>query len=388
MLSQNKCPQRCRALEIFGSSENAIQEASRNCVAGRLCAYSGTKYACLAQRDLLRSSPRLSFRIAPAVSGHVHGCFQGCTKKIGGLLRACCSDDGMHRRCCRVYAQRRRAGLALAARDAAMARRRQARRALSLALLGLQIQSFQLPTQKIGHRRRPRPCEPLRAAPYDAAEALYAYIASPSPVHDALHAAGTAYAGLIDAHPLATKSVTNAVVGVTGDAIAQRGQVYDRQRAARYALKGLGGGLLWAFYFDVADAFAVNSVDGPAARVALQMALEQFFWVPLYVAFYDLPFASRLNGVPARRVPNVVRDSYVSTLVSSAKLWTPANLLVYSTPVEYRLLVSNIFDLAWNTVNSDISASCSEECPVGDGPPGASRMCPPERPPSAIPTSR
>ena len=145
---------------------------------------------------------------------------------------------------------------------------------------------------------------------------------------------------------------------------------------------------MWAFYFDFADAFAVNSVDGPAARVALQMALEQFFWVPLYVAFYDLPFASRLNGVPARRVPNVVRDSYVSTLVASAKLWTPANLLVYSTPVEYRLLVSNVFDLAWNTVNSDIAASCTEECPVGDGPPGASRMCPPDRPPEALPTSR
>ena len=83
-----------------------------------------------------------------------------------------------------------------------------------------------------GRRRRTR-CEPLSAAPYDAAEALYAYIASPSPVHDALHAAGTAYAGLIDAHPLVTKSVTNALVGVTGDAIAQRGQAYDRQRAAR-----------------------------------------------------------------------------------------------------------------------------------------------------------
>jgi hypothetical protein len=302
-----------------------------------------------------------------------------------------------------------------------MARPRPGRRLLSLALLVLQIQSFQLPAPKLhaaaaqtsrrphgaasrrppaagtasgfalgpaAGRRRRTPCAPLSAAPYDAAEALYAYIASPSPVHDALHAAGTAYAGLIDAHPLATKSVTNALVGVTGDAIAQRGQAYDRQRAARYALKGLGGGLLWAFYFDFADAFAVNSVDGPAARVALQMALEQFFWVPLYVAFYDLPFASRLNGVPARRVPNVVRDSYVSTLVASAKLWTPANLLVYSTPVEYRLLVSNIFDLAWNTVNSDISASCSEECPVGDGPPGASRMCPPERPPEALPTSR
>ena len=182
-----------------------------------------------------------------------------------------------------------------------MAWRRLPRRALSLALLVLQIQSFQLPAPKLlaaaahrsrrhdgaggrrppvagpalSGRRRRTPCEPLSAAPYDAAEALYAYIASPSPVHDALHAAGTAYAGLIDAHPLATKSVTNAVVGVTGDAIAQRGQAYDRQRAARYALKGLGGGLLWAFYFDFADAFAINAVDGPAAGRSPQSTVSE-----------------------------------------------------------------------------------------------------------------
>ena len=113
-----------------------------------------------------------------------------------------------------------------------MARPRPGRRLLSLALLVLQIQSFQLPAPKLhaaaaqssrrphgagsrrppaaipasAGRRRRTPCAPLSAAPYDAAEALYAYIASPSPVHDALHAAGTAYAGLIDAHPLATKS--------------------------------------------------------------------------------------------------------------------------------------------------------------------------------------
>ena len=129
--------------------------------------------------------------------------------------------------------------------------RRGVAKPLLFATLLLQIQSFQLPAPKLhaaaaqssrrphgagsrrppaaipasAGRRRRTPCAPLRAAPYDAAEALYAYIASPSPVHDALHAAGTAYAGLIDAHPLATKSVTNAVVGVTGDAIAQRGQV-------------------------------------------------------------------------------------------------------------------------------------------------------------------
>ena len=292
-----------------------------------------------------------------------------------------------------------------------MARPRPGRRLLSLASLVLQIQSFQLPAPKLhaaaAHRvddptvrapttprrgprprggddeRRARRCRPPPTTPPEAH--------APSRRRRRSRRAARRRDRVrrpLDAHPLATKSVTNALVGVTGDSTAQRGQVCDRQRAARYALKGLGGGLLWAFYFDFADAFAINAVDGPAARVALQMALEQFFWVPLYVAFYDLPFASRLNGVPARRVPNVVRDSYVSTLVASAKLWTPANLLVYSTPVRVPPLVSNVFDLAWNTVNSDIAASCTEECPVGDGPPGASRMCPPDRPPEALPTSR
>ena len=39
--------------------------------------------------------PTFDTPIGTAVSGHVHGCFQGCTKKIGGMVRACCSDDGI-----------------------------------------------------------------------------------------------------------------------------------------------------------------------------------------------------------------------------------------------------------------------------------------------------
>ena len=58
MLSQNKCPQRCRALEYFGSSENAIQDASRNCVAGRLRVLRHQIMpACPAQGELLDGQP-------------------------------------------------------------------------------------------------------------------------------------------------------------------------------------------------------------------------------------------------------------------------------------------------------------------------------------------
>ena len=75
--------------------------------------------------------------------------------------------------------------------------------------------------------------------------------------------------------------------------------------------------------------------------------------MPLYVAFYDLPFASRLNGVPARQVPNVVRVSYVSALRGLQTLDAGEFAGVFHTG-QYRLLVSNVFDLAWNTVNSDM----------------------------------
>lgn len=251
---------------------------------------------------------------------------------------------------------------------------------LATVLLG--IESFQQPSSNVAvgtrRRRRPRPLAPLSAAPLDAVEALNTFINAANPLHDALTAIGTQYIGCLNEAPLATKCVTNALVGVTGDAIAQRDQAYDSKRAMNYALKGIGGGMLWVQYFDFADAFAVHAVDEAWARVAVQMALEQFLWVPLYVALYDLPMSAMLNGVKHRRVPRIVGDKFAPTVVASAQLWTPANLLVYSAPREYRLLVSNVFDLAWNAVNSDISASCSEECPVGDGPPGASRMCPPE----------
>ena len=39
--------------------------------------------------EMLMASPLLSFPIAPAVSGHVHGCFQGCKKKNRGVAQLC-----------------------------------------------------------------------------------------------------------------------------------------------------------------------------------------------------------------------------------------------------------------------------------------------------------
>lgn len=181
--------------------------------------------------------------------------------------------------------------------------------------------------------------------------------------YDALRAspAAVAYDALLGAHPLATKAWTNGLVAFLGDALAQSRDpavaAYDRARGLRFCAKAVVGGAMWVGFYDLADA-ATAELAG-SARVAASVALEQLVWAPLYFAFYDLPAASLLNGVAPDDAPAVVKRMLPSTLLASAKIWTPANILVYSAPLEYRLAVSNAFDLLWSTVNADIAVDCT-----------------------------
>ena len=187
----------------------------------------------------------------------------------------------------------------------------------------------------------------------------------------ALTAGADAYTALLDAYPLATKVCTNAAVALAGDYVSQcRDETLDAYsplRGARYAAKGVVGGFLWVHYFDAVDAWTAGVSGFP--RVLDQMFVEQFLWCPIYFAFYDLPTASLFNGVAPENIPGIVRAKLLGMLASNAKLWTPANFIVYSVPLEYRLAASNVFDLAWNTISSEIAASCDEEaCDVVDAP--------------------
>ena len=51
-----------------------------------------------------------------------------------------------------------------------------------------------------------------------------------------------------------------------------------------------------------------------------------------------------------------MRERLGELLVANAKLWTPANLLVYNAPLEYRVLTSNVFDVAWAAICSSFVA--------------------------------
>ena len=105
---------------------------------------------------------------------------------------------------------------------------------------------------------------------------------------------------------------------------------------------------------------------GCSARQVLSILLEQFSWCPLLFAFYQIPFSVLLNGGTLTDVPPAIQRQLNGLLVEYAKVWTPANLIIYNVPLEWRLLSSNVVDFVWGYISSGFAAeACApldEEC--------------------------
>jgi hypothetical protein len=173
-----------------------------------------------------------------------------------------------------------------------------------------------------------------------------------------------AYQQLLDAAPFPTKAITQGVIWGMSDITAQvqaRG-AYSVQRTRNFALQGVGSGVLWALYYDWADVVVSPAPGGPVAHTVLSIMLEQFSWCPLLFAFYQIPFSVLLNGGTLTDVPPAIQRQLNGLLVEYAKVWTPANLIIYNVPLEWRLLSSNVVDFVWGYISSGFAAeACAPE---------------------------
>lgn len=120
----------------------------------------------------------------------------------------------------------------------------------------------------------------------------------------------------------------------------------------------------------VDDSFWTNNND-PAAtqaasllpifqqslRVLTCIVLEQCLVCPLFYTIWDIPVPALLRGSPVRQLPAQVRHKLGPLLVANAQVWTPANLITYNLPVEYRLLFASATDLIWQVACSRITTS-------------------------------
>ena len=143
--------------------------------------------------------------------------------------------------------------------------------------------------------------------------------------------------------------------------------------------KGCVGGVIWACWYDELDGFLdqdnkfnffklfgivtdqwIKPYLG-AFKTILSILIEQFLWCPIVFGFFEIPVSTLLNGGDLSSVKKEVDSKLGSLLISNAKIWTFANLLIYGViPVDYRPIISNIVDVGWQSIVSSVSADCGK----------------------------
>lgn len=64
-----------------------------------------------------------------------------------------------------------------------------------------------------------------------------------------------------------------------------------------------------------------------------------------------------MRGDPVDQIPGQVRAKLGSVLLENAKVWTVANLLVYSVPLQWRVLISGIAEAVWQMLLAQLLAA-------------------------------
>jgi hypothetical protein len=224
------------------------------------------------------------------------------------------------------------------------------------------------------------------------------------------------YESCVNQYYFPTQSMLGAISAILGDAIAQittstmsteetqgapryrkestlggtdYGFNYDLNRGMAYFCKGLGGGIVWAAWFDFADVWTNDctlaflskcsttmiwnqpSLIAPSTHDILQQTTqttlsilsEQFLVCPLLYGLWDIPVTTLLLGSPPRQVPIQIQEKLCPLLVNNAKVWTVVNVVTYNIPVEYRVLFSSAADVLWQVINAKITSQEIEILP-------------------------
>jgi hypothetical protein len=233
-----------------------------------------------------------------------------------------------------------------------------------------------------------------------------------------LEGLGSGYTNCLENYYLPTQSATGALCASVGDVIAQCNEQKEKRRSSstgvggllllegddedvdtgynsartfHYFLKGLGGGIMWAYWFDLSEPLSnsltrsilvlggghsatsdeltvatTTTIEGTlmisvawkeqATRTLLNILLEQCFISPVLFAVWDIPLPALLRGTPWRQLPTEVQTKLGPLLVANAKVWTLVNVVTYNIPVQYRVLFASCADIVWQSINASITS--------------------------------
>eukprot|EP00978_Attheya_sp_CCMP212_P040972 scaffold229402_cov66-Attheya_sp.AAC.1 len=173
-----------------------------------------------------------------------------------------------------------------------------------------------------------------------------------------------------------------------GDFIAQKSGSYknskpfDWRRCRRFAMKGIGCGIIWSYWFWIAEIWsesmtlwvvdsvkflkAENQSTHAVVKTISSILLEQCVACPIIFGLWDIPVISLMNGTPMRDIPKRVKGKLWMLLLAYAKLWTLFNVVIYNVPLKCRIFVMSFGDLIWESIVSSMA--------TGDGNNRADKM--------------
>jgi Mpv17 / PMP22 family len=178
------------------------------------------------------------------------------------------------------------------------------------------------------------------------------------------------YTYCLEEYHLPTQSITAGLFSAMGDILAQsleKDKAYDARRTYNFLLKGLGGGIMWSYWFQISDPISLQITESiykgsnmemeHAIRVAVCIMLEQCLVSPVFYSLWDIPVPALLSGSPVRQLPAQVANKLGPMLIANAKVWTPANLITYNLAPEFRVLFASCTDLVWQAICSQITSA-------------------------------
>ncbi len=206
------------------------------------------------------------------------------------------------------------------------------------------------------------------------------------------------YSRSLQEFPLLTKATTGFLLCGIADILAQTRankpkpdginalflhslENVNTTRLAKFASKGFFGAIIWGSWYDLSDNFISTSniehvlsqidmrcnevLSSSAAvnalRIASAIIIEQFVACPIIFGLWEIPAATLLNKSQIKRIPYEVKDKLNDMLIANAKVWTLANLIIYNTPLQYRVGLSNVIDIFWQSIVSDFAATCGND---------------------------
>ena len=169
-------------------------------------------------------------------------------------------------------------------------------------------------------------------------------------------------------YQLPTESTISACLAAIGDSAAQLRslsdgdkETFDWRRWQAFFVKGAVAGVLWSKWYSIIEPVGISlsqslaptdALEDPI-RIVFSVFMDLFVFCPFLFCTWDLPFPMLARGDPIDSIPRKIKAKIGTVLEENTKVWMIPNLVIYSLPMHYRVVVTSCIDAVWQMMLSD-----------------------------------